>query len=212
MWATAHDRPAPTYSYHRITSGFNQKVVDCALATQHPTDVEHMTTMLLLPVSALSAPQVEWTQTAKFDDGYNLLKPMKPLKLSKMAAPDGPALTIDRSSTYQEILGFGGAFTEAAALNWRTLSASDQAKVIKAYFASPEEGGLGYTVGRVPINSCDFGPGDVQRTYSFDNVSGDVDLLHFDDTVAHDVQIGIIPMIQAARDTIAKAGNAGCVT
>ena len=52
---------------------------------------------------------------------------------------------------------------KAAALNWRSLSKADQAKVIHAYFAAPEDGGLGYTVGRVPINSCDFGPGGPER-------------------------------------------------
>lgn len=34
---------------------------------------------------------------------------------------------------------------------------------------------LGYTVGRVPMNSCDFSV----ASYNFDNVTGDVDLLQY---------------------------------
>jgi glucosylceramidase len=107
---------------------------------------------------------MEWTQSAVIDGGYRLAERMPPITLTSMDAPSGPALLIDRSKTYQEIIGFGGAFTEASAINWRSLSMTEQAGVINAYFASPEQGGLGYTVGRVPINSCDFGPGDWQRT------------------------------------------------
>ena len=70
-------------------------------------------------------------------------------------------------------------FTEAAAINWRLLSAEDQAKVISLYFDGPEKGGHGYTVGRGPINSCDFSP----ASYTFDVVVGDVELTHFDTTV-----------------------------
>ena len=151
--------------------------------------------------------QAFWTQTANFADGVSLLKPMPPLELSPMDRPTGKALIIDRSKQHQEILGFGGAFTEAAALNWRSLTKADQDEVIRLYFSSPEEGGLGYTLGRVPINSCDFGPGDPLRTYSFDNVSGDVELKHFDDSVSHDVQSGMIPMILAAQAAVVAAGQ-----
>tara|TARA_B100000795_G_scaffold79355_1_gene56864 strand:+ start:101 stop:283 length:183 start_codon:yes stop_codon:yes gene_type:complete len=51
-----------------------------------------------------------------------------------------------------------GAFTEASAINWRRLTSEEQAEVIKLYFASPEEGGHGYALGRVPINSCACSP------------------------------------------------------
>lgn len=165
---------------------------------------------MLTVVLPLASPTVEWTQTAKLGDGsYNLLKNMAPLQLSSMPAPSktDKALTIDRSESFQEILGFGGAFTEAAALNWRSLTAEDQAKVIHAYFAPPSEGGHGYTVGRVPINSCDFGPGGPERTYSFDNVTGDTDLKYFDDSVAHDVDIGIIPFIKQAKEAVERGGG-----
>ena len=66
--------------------------------------------------AALSAPHVEWTQTAKMGVGeYDLGKKMPPLTLGKMAKPTKKVdkfLSIDRSQSFQEILGFGGAFTE----------------------------------------------------------------------------------------------------
>ena len=70
-------------------------------------------------------------------------------------------------------------------------------QVIRLYFAGPDDGGHGYTLGRVPINSCDFSPG----SYSFDDVSGDTELEHFDTSVQHDVDVGMIPMMLDAKAT-----------
>ena len=162
-----------------------------------------------LLTAASGVPTVQWTQTAFTPKSMpNLFKEQKPLKLTPTKPPGkkDKALAIDCSQTYQTLLGFGGAFTEASALNWRSLTPEDQDEVIRRYFAAPEEGGLGYTVGRVPMNSCDFGPGDWRRTYSFDNVSNDMELEYFDDSVAHDVDSGMIPMIQAAKEAIDAAG------
>lgn len=59
---------------------------------------------------------------------------------------------------YQEIKGFGGAFTEAASTTLDKLSEKNREKVIKLYFDSNE--GIGYNLGRVHINSCDFSHGN----------------------------------------------------
>lgn len=53
--------------------------------------------------------------------------------------------------------GFGGAFTEASAYNWQSLTQEQQDRVLEAYFG---ESGLGYHLGRVHINSCDFSLGN----------------------------------------------------
>ena len=109
----------------------------------------------MLGVAALGhagSIQVEWMETARFHDGTTaLMQERPPLKLEPMEhLPTAHALTIDRSRSYQEILGFGGAFTEAAAINWRLLSQADQDRVIDLYFGAPEAGGHGYTLGRKP--------------------------------------------------------------
>ena len=147
--------------------------------------------------------EVQWTQTARKSDGsLVLLEDMPPLHMGAVSEVSGAKIAIDSSLTYQEHLGFGGAFTEAAAINWRKLTPEDQEAIINLYFADPAEGGLGYTMGRVPINSCDFSP----ASYTFDDVAGDVSLQHFDDSVQHDVDAGIIPMILAAQKAVARRG------
>ena len=55
---------------------------------------------------------------------------------------------------YQEIKGFGGAFTESAAVTLDKLSAENRRRVLELYF--DKEKGIGYNLGRVHINSCDF--------------------------------------------------------
>jgi len=147
--------------------------------------------------------KVDWVETARFADGSeHLLQTMEPLTLEPMAPSTQRTLVLDATKTFQEIVGFGGAFTEAAAIRWRQLTPADQAKVIQLYFANPSNGGHGYTLGRVPINSCDFSP----ASYSFDNKTGDMELSSFDDSVAHDVDVGMIPMIQAAQRALASHG------
>lgn len=58
---------------------------------------------------------------------------------------------------YQKIRGFGGAFTEASAHNFYQLPEAKQQEILEAYFGGT---GLQYNVGRVHMNSCDFGLGN----------------------------------------------------
>ncbi len=69
-----------------------------------------------------------------------------------------PRLVIDTSRRYQTHLGFGGAFTEAAATVWQALPEAQREQLLRDYF-DPEHG-HGYTLGRVHINSCDFALGN----------------------------------------------------
>lgn len=93
---------------------------------------------------------------------------------------------------YQKILGFGGAFTEATAHNFFKLPKSVQKRMLSLYFGRD---GIGLTMGRIHINSCDFS----LESYSFDDVPQDYDLQHFDDEVVHDTK-EIIPLILAANE------------
>lgn len=122
------------------------------------------------------------------------------LRLSEQALPfvaaqPGPSITLDPAQ-YQEIIGFGGAFTEAAAVTFYKLPPEKQAELLQAYF-DPQRG-HGYTLCRTHINSCDFSLGN----YAYAEVPGDVELRHF--SIARDRQ-ALLPMIQAAR---AIAGDA----
>ena len=55
--------------------------------------------------------------------------------------------------TYQKMIGFGGAFTEAAGYAFSKLPSNKQESLINDYFSS---NGLNYTMARIPIGSCDF--------------------------------------------------------
>ena len=90
---------------------------------------------------------VKWTQTARNSDGsLILLKDMESLTMRSMDAPHGStAVVVDSSQKRQEFAGFGGALTEASAINWKSLSRQDQVEVIRLYFSDPKEGGLGYS-------------------------------------------------------------------
>lgn len=71
---------------------------------------------------------------------------------------ESPLITIHPRVEYQEIKGFGGAFTEAAAVTLDKLSENNRKKIIELYFDEKE--GIGYNFGRVHMNSCDFSLGN----------------------------------------------------
>jgi len=96
------------------------------------------------------------------------------------------------------ILGFGGAFTEASALNYMSLEKDGRAAILELLFGKD---GLGYSLGRVPINSCDFSV----ESYSFDDVVDDFTLESFDMTVEHDVMSGMVELMLQADSTLKDA-------
>jgi len=62
-------------------------------------------------------------------------------------------MTVDSKQTFQTVLGFGGAFTDAAAYMYEQLDAGAKSMLVKQYFG---KGGIGYSTGRVPMNAADF--------------------------------------------------------
>lgn len=80
-----------------------------------------------------------------------------------------PTIKINRILKYQKITGFGGAFTDAAALNILSLPEAAKEKLLQSYFG---EDGLGNSLCRVPIGGTDFST----RAYSYDDHPGDVNL------------------------------------
>ncbi len=67
----------------------------------------------------------------------------------------------------QEIIGFGGAFTEASAYNLLRIGKAQRHKAIEAYF-DPDKG-LGYTIGRISIHGCDFSLGSYLYIDDYDD-------------------------------------------
>ena len=101
---------------------------------------------------------------------------------------------VDPRKTFQPLIGIGGALTDAAAETFAKLPAARQDELITAYYST--DGGIGYTLGRTNINSCDF------STESYTYVTeGDKDLTSF--SIAHDLRYKI-PLIKRA---MAASGN-----
>ena len=98
-------------------------------------------------------------------------------------------MELDPSKTYQEMIGFGGAFTESAAYNLGRISKEKRAEAIKAYFDKEE--GLGYNIGRVSIHGCDFS----LNSYTYIE-EGDKELNTFD--ISRD-RTYVIPLIKDAE-------------
>ena len=78
--------------------------------------------------------------------------------LSDKKGREGRLISVFPEIEYQEIKGFGGAFTEAASTTLDKLSEENRKKVLKLYF--DKETGIGYNYGRVHMNSCDFSLGN----------------------------------------------------
>ncbi|MEZ0537583.1 glycoside hydrolase family 30 beta sandwich domain-containing protein [Caldicellulosiruptoraceae bacterium PP1] len=98
-------------------------------------------------------------------------------------------IIVDTNKRYQEIIGFGGALTEAACYNISLLPEEKQDEIFKKYF--DREHGIGYNLTRIHINSCDFSV----SSYSCDDVEGDVELKHFN--IDRDIK-NIIPYVKKA--------------
>lgn len=87
---------------------------------------------------------------------------------------------------YQNILGFGGAFTEAAGYVYSQMNDSDKITFLKMYFSDNS-----YNLGRLHIQSCDF----ALDNYCYDDNSKDTALVEF--SLKRDEKY-IIPLVQDA--------------
>ncbi len=101
---------------------------------------------------------------------------------------------VEPQKTFQTILGVGGAITDASAETFAKLDPTHQEELLNAYYSQDE--GLGYTLLRTNIHSCDFS----SASYTYIE-EGDTTLTTF--SIEHD-QEHRIPMIKKA---IAKAGG-----
>jgi glucosylceramidase len=142
-------------------------------------------------LSAASS-SVEVVQTSA--DQSSALTRMPDLQFSS-ARPQGvPIVSVDDSSAYQRVDGFGGTMTDTSAwLLEQQLPASKTLEVMKALFGPS---GIGLNFLRVPMGASDF---TKDRTpYSYDDMPRgrrDPHLKHF--SVAHDLPY-VIPSLRQA--------------
>src|SRR5437588_2804725 len=101
---------------------------------------------------------------------------------------------VDPAKKFQTMLGIGGALTDAAAETFAKLPELKQQEILNAYF--DVRTGIGYTLARTNIHSCDFS----SSSYTYVN-EGDKELRSF--SVNHDKKFRI-PFIKQA---LAAAGG-----
>lgn len=106
-----------------------------------------------------------------------------------------PFIFVDPSKKFQTILGIGGALTDAAAETFAKLPPDKQKELLTSYYSAKK--GIGYTLARTNINSCDFSSDTY--TYVQDN---DSTLKTFN--IDHDLKFKI-PLIKRAIK--ASSGN-----
>ena len=142
--------------------------------------------LLVTPMLLASAP---WSviETAR-DNGHRLTSVPAPMEGTTTA----DTIQLNPAELFQEMVGFGGALTESSGWVLAQLPAAERAAVIRRYYDPVE--GIGYTLGRTHINSCDFS----LNLWELAPVPGDYDLHHFS---LAPMRTWILPLIHEAQVT-----------
>lgn len=148
----------------------------------------------VVPAFSTTGKKVEVYATA--EKSTHRLTHLDPLEFANMGQPLETQICvfINPAKTFQTYLGIGAALTDASAETFFKLPLNKQQELLEAYFDKKK--GIGYTVARTNINSCDFSS-DIY-TYVQD---GDKELNSFN--IEHDRKYKI-PFIKQA---MAAAGG-----
>jgi glucosylceramidase len=137
-------------------------------------------------------PSVQIVETT--GDHTMLLQPQPGVSFAPAGNSSALVITIDATTQYQQMDGFGSSFTDSSAwLIWNKLSPSQQTALMQQLF-SPS-GGIGISFLRQPMGATDF---SASGNYSYDDMpSGqtDPDLANF--SIAHDTAY-IVPLMKQA--------------
>lgn len=155
--------------------------------------------MMVLPQADNKSTDLRGTPVRIFTTAKNSQLRLTEQKGSKFGVSSPMAeknvyIFLDDTHTFQTMLGIGGAITDASAEVFAKLSPDLQETFLKAYYDSTN--GIGYTIARTNIQSCDFSSGSY--TYVQKN---DKDLKTF--SVAHDEQFKI-PLIKKVMNEAGK--------
>jgi glucosylceramidase len=123
-----------------------------------------------------------------------LLQAQPSVSFTSSGGSGGLVITVDATTQYQQMDGFGGSLTDSSAwLIWNKLSASQQTMLMQQLF-SPSSG-IGISFLRQPMGATDF---SASGNYSYDDVpSGQTDPKLTNFSVTHDSAY-IIPLVKKA--------------
>jgi glucosylceramidase len=105
------------------------------------------------------------------------------------ASAGAEQLQLNPAMRHQEILGFGGAFTDAACYTFNRLSPSAREQLFHEMFHPSQ---MALSVGRVCVGSSDYST----KLYSFDEGEADPELARF--SIEHDREY-ILPILRQVR-------------
>jgi glucosylceramidase len=105
------------------------------------------------------------------------------------ATSSGDQLRLNPGAKFQQILGFGGAFTDAACFTFNRLTPGAREQLFHELFHPSE---MGLSIGRVCVGSSDYST----KVYSYDDGEPDPDLKRF--SIDHDREY-ILPVLRQAR-------------
>jgi glucosylceramidase len=151
---------------------------------------------LTLPFAACAQTKTVAVYVTAKDTGQRLARTdsLSWIDLPQPAEQTQECVFVDPSKTFQTVVGIGGALTDAAAETFYKLPEEKRRELLRAYF--DPQSGIGYTLGRTHINSCDFS--SASYTYVAD---GDQELKSFN--IAPDLKYRI-PFI---KEVLAVAGK-----
>src|ERR1035438_9829754 len=98
-------------------------------------------------------------------------------------------IRLDPGKKFQNILGFGGAFTDATCYTFNRLEPAEREKLFHELFHPSE---MGLSTGRVCVGASDYST----KAYSYDDGEADPDLKRF--SIEHDREY-ILPVLRQAR-------------
>ena len=140
-----------------------------------------------------SGPSVQIVETT--GDQSMLLQTQPSVSFATGGSSSGAVITVDATTQYQQMDGFGGSMTDSSAwLISNKLSATQRTTLMQQLF-SPSAG-IGISFLRQPMGASDF---SASGNYSYDDVPAgqtDPNLTNF--SVAHDTAY-IVPLLNQAR-------------
>jgi glucosylceramidase len=148
------------------------------------------------PAASLGAVRVPSTEQPGGDIkvlvtvGEKRFSESAPIKWHPAASGEtGATIVLSPEKKFQEILGFGAAFTDAACYTFNQIEEAPREKLFRELF-DPKE--MGLNVCRTCIGASDYSA----KAYSFDDGDADAELKRF--SIAHDRDY-ILPMLRLAR-------------
>ena len=130
--------------------------------------------------------------TVRITEGTNRFAAQPPLRWRRAERASAAArIVFNPSDTYQELLGFGAALTDASCYLFSQLPGSERERLFREFFHPSE---MALSVCRICVGSSDYS----RSMYSYDEGEPDPEMARF--SIDHDREY-ILPMLRQARET-----------